>query len=63
MSKLKCSKDRYVQKLFETAIEIKGVEYVLQELCKYISEEDKRDFIGYFCDDENCFTPDIEDYL
>lgn len=60
---MKYSNDKYTQHLFETAVEIKGLEYVLQKFCNYILDEYKRDFIGHFCDDENCYPSDIDDYF
>lgn len=57
---IKFSDSEWYQKCFEKAVETKGLEYVLQEFANYVCWEDKHDFIGYLCDDLNCFPSDEE---
>ena len=46
------------QRKLECAINKCGVEKVFEELCKYICDEDLEDFLGYFCDEEDCWPED-----
>lgn len=46
------------QKKLEAAINKCGVEKVLEDLCNYICEDELSDFLGYFCDEEDCWPKD-----
>lgn len=50
----------YVQRQFEEAVRKTSLEEVMQAFCNYICEEDRREFIGYYCDDHNCFPDEDE---
>lgn len=54
------SNDDYTQQEFEAAVRKMGLEKVMQAFCEYICEEDRREFIGYYCDDHNCFPEEDE---
>lgn len=48
----------WTQKTLDAAIKHGGMENVFKELCKYICEEELREFLGYYCDNNNCFPED-----
>lgn len=50
----------YIQRQFEEAVRKTSLEEVMQAFCEYICEEDRREFIGYYCDDHNCFPEEDE---
>ena len=43
------------QKKLEAAINKCGIEKVFEDLCNYIPEEELAEFLGYFCDEEDCW--------
>lgn len=52
--------NNWTQKKLDAAIKYGGIENVFKELCEYICEEELGEFLGYYCDNNNCFPEDDE---
>ena len=58
---IKFSNNEWAQKCFERAVEKTSLEEVMQAFVNYVCDEDAREFIGYYCDDKNCFPEDEDE--